>query len=136
MDDPKSFSSVIFHTANGTKIEVTERQMATVRSILWQNTSDSNMKQQVNECTQIKTNKYFDDEDDDKENIIQSSSIVNNNINDDILLDDIDDDFYDDIFISSSTSIIMDSLKNEPMKKRYLESSSKQSPLSKRKRSS
>lgn len=148
--DFKPPSSVIFHTANGRKIEVTDGQMAKVRSILWRkNDSDSNMKHitvNTDNRTRMKTSKYFSNtntnvyDNEDKENIIESSSMINNNNNNDDgdnLMEDIDDDFYDDIFISSS-SIAMDiSTKNESTKKRYCESSSSsslQQTSSKRKR--
>ena len=149
--DFKPPSSVIFHTANGRKIEVTDGQMAKVRSILWRkNDSDSNMKHitvNTDNRTRMKTSKYFSNtntnvyDNEDKENIIESSSMINNNNNNnddgDNLMEDIDDDFYDDIFISSS-SIAMDiSTKNESTKKRYCESSSSsslQQTSSKRKR--
>lgn len=148
--DFKPPSSVIFHTANGRKIEVTDGQMAKVRSILWRkNDSDSNMKHitvNTDNRTRMKTSKYFSNtntnvyDNEDKENIIESSSMINNNNNNDDgdnLMEDIDDDFYDEIFISSS-SIAMDiSTKNESTKKRYCESSSSsslQQTSSKRKR--
>ncbi|KAH9491158.1 hypothetical protein DERF_015891 [Dermatophagoides farinae] len=61
--DFKPPSSVIFHTANGRKIEVTDGQMAKVRSILWRkNDSDSNMKHitvNTDNRTRMKTSKYF-----------------------------------------------------------------------------
>lgn len=148
--DFKPPSSVIFHTANGRKIEVTDGQMAKVRSILWRkNDLDSNMKHitvNTDNRTRMKTSKYFSNtntnvyDNEDKENIIESSSMINNNNNNDDgdnLMEDIDDDFYDDIFISSS-SIAMDiSTKNESTKKRNYESSSSsslQQTSSKRKR--